>query len=172
MGKSTVLLHIIQALKARGYHVGGMISNEARSNVMRVGFEILDLSSGQHGWLARVNEPVGPQVGRYRVNMHDLDGIGVQAILGAVESSDVIAIDEVGPMELFSERFRDAVKKAIESGKLIVGVVHWRARNKLIDELKANPDAEAYVVTREDREKLEETIVEKAVDFLKQCQNK
>jgi nucleoside-triphosphatase len=172
VGKSTVLLHIIQALKARGYHVGGMISNEARSNVMRVGFEILDLSSGQHGWLARVNEPVGPQVGRYRVNMHDLDGIGVQAILGAVESSDVIAIDEVGPMELFSERFRDAVKKAIESGKLIVGVVHWRARNKLIDELKANPDAEAYVVTREDREKLEETIVEKAVDFLKHAQNK
>jgi nucleoside-triphosphatase len=172
VGKSTVLLHIIQALKARGYHVGGMISNEARSNVMRVGFEILDLSSGQHGWLARVNEPVGPQVGRYRVNMHDLDGIGVQAILGAVESSDVIAIDEVGPMELFSERFRDAVKKAIESGKLIVGVVHWRARNKLIDELKANPDAEAYVVTREDREKLEETIVEKAVDFLKHAQDK
>ena len=172
VGKSTVLLHIIQALKARGYHVGGMISNEARSNVMRVGFEILDLSSGQHGWLARANEPVGPQVGRYRVNMHDLDGIGVQAILRAVESSDVIAIDEVGPMELFSERFRDAVKKAIESGKLIVGVVHWRARNKLIDELKANPDAEAFVVTREDREKLEETIVEKAADFLKHSQNK
>ncbi|HXX87690.1 MAG TPA: NTPase [Candidatus Acidoferrum sp.] len=172
VGKSTVLLHIIQALKARGYHVGGMISNEARSSVMRVGFEILDLSSGQHGWLARVNEPVGPQVGRYRVNMHDLDGIGVQAILRAVESSDVIAIDEVGPMELFSERFRDAVKKAIQSGKLVVGVIHWRAKNKLMDELKANPDAEAYVVTRENGEKLEETIVETAVDFLKHAQDK
>jgi len=139
---------------------------------MRVGFEVLDLSSGQHGWLARVNEPVGPQVGRYRVNMHDLDGIGVQAILRAVESSDVIAIDEVGPMELFSERFRDAVKKAIQSGKLVVGVIHWRAKNKLMDELKANPDAEAYVVTRENGEKLEETIVETAVDFLKHAQDK
>ena len=172
VGKSTVLLHIVEALKARGYRVGGMVTREARSNVMRVGFEILDLSSGRHGWLARVNEPVGPQVGRYRVNMHDLDGIGVQAILQAVESSDVVAIDEVGPMELFSERFRDAVKKAMESGKLVVGVVHWRATTKLIDELKANPDAEAYVVTRENREKLQEVIVEKAVDFLGHGQSK
>jgi nucleoside-triphosphatase len=104
--------------------------------------------------------------------MHDLDGIGVQAILQAVEGSDVVAIDEVGPMELFSERFRDAVKKAMESRKLVVGVVHWRATTKLIDELKANSDAEAYVVTRENREKLQEVIVEKAADFLGRSQSK
>ncbi len=170
MGKSTVLLHIVEALKARGYRVGGMISSEVRSNVMRVGFEVLDLSSSRRGWLARVNEPVGPQVGRYRVNVHDLDGIGVQAILGAVESSDVVAIDEIGPMELFSERFQDAVKRAIESGKLVVGIIHWRAGNKLINELKANPDAEVYVVTRENKEKLQGVIVEKAVEFLEYAQ--
>jgi nucleoside-triphosphatase len=104
------------------------------------------------------------------VNVHDLDGIGVQAILGAVESSDVVAIDEIGPMELFSERFQDAVKRAIESGKLVVGIIHWRAGNKLINELKANPDAEVYVVTRENKEKLQGVIVEKAVEFLEYAQ--
>jgi len=171
VGKSTVLLHIVEALRARGYKVGGMISREMRSDVMRVGFEILDLSSGRRGWLARVNEPVGPQVGRYRVNVQDLDGIGVQAILGAVESSDVIAVDEVGPMELFSGRFQDAVKKAIQSGKLVVGIIHWRASNRLIDELKTNADAQVYVVTPENKEKLQADIVEKAVEFLERAKH-
>lgn len=171
VGKSTVLMHIVEALKARGYRVGGMISSEVRSNVMRVGFEVLDLSSSRRGWLARVSEPVGPQVGRYRVNLQDLDGIGVQAILVAVESSDVVAIDEVGPMELLSERFRDAVKRAVESRKLVVGVIHWRASNRLIDELKTNAEAEVYVVTRENKEKLEGIIVERANEFLEQARH-
>jgi nucleoside-triphosphatase len=148
--------------------VGGMISREMRSNWTRVGFEILDLSGGQHGWLARVNQPVGPQVGRYRVNLQDLDGIGAQAIVQAVEGSDVVAIDEVGPMELFSERFQDAVKRAVESRKLVVGIVHWKARNKLIDEMKANVDTQIFVVTPENREKLQEAIVERALEFLEQ----
>jgi nucleoside-triphosphatase len=172
VGKSTVLLHIVEALRARGYSVGGMISREMRTNVARVGFEILSLSSGQQGWLARVNEPVGPQVGRYRVNLRDLDGIGVQAILQAVENSDVVAIDEVGPMELFSGRFQNVVKKAIESRKLVIGVIHLRARNSLIDDLKADADAQVYVVRREDREKLQEAIVERAVEFLEHAKHK
>ena len=105
------------------------------------------------------------------MNVQDLDGIGVQAILGAVESSDVIAIDEVGPMELFSERFQDAVKKAVQSGKLIVGIIHWRASNRLIDELKTNADAQVYVVTPENKEKLQTDILEKAVEFLDQAKH-
>lgn len=171
-GKSTVLSHVVEALRARGYRVGGMISHEMRSNMMRVGFEILDLSTGQRGWLAHVSKTAGPQVGRYRVNLGDLDGIGVQAILRAVQDSDVVAIDEVGPMELFSEKFQDAVRKAVESKKPILGIVHWKAKNRLVDELRANVDAQVYVVTRENREKLQEIIIEKAVEFLEHAQRK
>jgi nucleoside-triphosphatase len=170
VGKSTALLHIVEALRARGYRVGGMISREVRSSSMRFGFEILDLSSGRRGWLARVNEPVGPQVGRYRVNLRDLDEVGVQAILRAVESSDVVAIDEVGPMELLSEGFQNAVRRAVESRKLVVGVIHWKARNKLIDDVKSHTDAQIFVVEAENRERLLEAVVEKAVEFLEHSQ--
>jgi nucleoside-triphosphatase len=165
-GKTSVLLKAVDALKARGYSVGGVISREARVGWARVGFEILDLGSGRRGWLAHVNRKTGPQIGKYRVNLEDLDNIGANAIVNAAENFDVIAIDEIGPMELFSEKFKEAVKRAVESGKLMVGVVHWKARDKLIEEVKMREDAEVIAVSQENRNKLHETIVEKAVEFL------
>jgi len=167
IGKTTVLHNIVENLKARGYTVGGMISREVRSCGTRVGFEILDLSSNRHGWLAHVNQPSGPSVGKYRVNLEDLNSVGVEAILKAVQNFDIIAIDEIGPMELFSEPFKEAVRRTIECGKLAVGVVHWKARDRLIDEVKTREDAEMYAITYQNRDKLHEAIVDKALEFLK-----
>jgi len=168
VGKTTVLTRTVDALKTAGYTVGGMISREAREGGTRVGFEILDLTSGRRGWLAHVNQKSGPQIGRYRVNIEDLNSIGAQAILAAVENCDVIAVDEIGPMELFSEKFKEATRKALESRKLVVAVVHWKAHDRLIVEARKREDAELIMVTYENREKLHEATVEKALKTLKQ----
>jgi nucleoside-triphosphatase len=157
---------MVESLKAKGYSVGGMVSREARSGEVRVGFGIWDLTSNARGWLAHVNQPSGPQVGKYRVNLDDLNGIGVKAIVQAVDECDVIVIDEVGPMELFSEKFKEAVRRAVESGKVVVGVVHWKVRDRLIEEVKAREDTEILEVTSENRNKLHETIIEKVVKFM------
>ncbi len=168
VGKTTFLLNVVEALKAEGYSVGGMISREVRSCGARVGFEILDLAdNSKRGWLAHVNQKTGPQVGKYRVNLEELDSIGVEAILKAVEECDVIAIDEIGPMELFSENFRRAVLEAFESGKLVLAVAHWKARDKLIEKAKAREDAEIFAVTFGNRDKLHQVAVQKAEEFLK-----
>jgi len=168
-GKTTIFLRIIEALRARGHSVGGMVSREVRSCGTRVGFEILDLSSNKRGWLAHVNQKIGPQVARYRVNIKDLDCIGVEAIAGAAENCDIVAIDEIGPMELHSEKFREAVIRVVEGGKLVVGTVHWKARDNLIEAIRAREDAEIYKVTYDNRGNLHEIIVEKAIEFLKQA---
>lgn len=165
-GKTSVLLKTLDVLKARGHSVGGMISREVRTCGARVGFGILDLSSGRSGWLAHVNQKSGPRIGKYRVNMEDLDNIGAEAITTAVENAEIVAVDEIGPMELHSECFKEAVKKAIESRKLVLGTVHWKARDRLIEEIRAREDSEIYKVTYENRGNLHETIVEKAAEFL------
>jgi nucleoside-triphosphatase len=143
-----------------------MISREMRTNGARVGFEITDVSSGERGVLAHVNGLKGPQVGRYRVNLEDLDEVGAVSIVNAVENSDVVVIDEIGPMELFSAAFQDAVRGAVESLKLVVGVAHWRAKSKLIDDVRERPDAVLVQVTFENRETLHGVVVEKAIEFL------
>jgi nucleoside-triphosphatase len=166
IGKTTVLMKTVNVLKGRGYAVGGMMSREVREGGRRVGFEILDLSSFRHGWLAHVNQKTGPQVGRYRVNIEDLNTVGAQAIIDAVEKCGVIAIDEIGPMELFSEKFKEAVRKALNSRKLVIAVVHWKTKDTLIREAKNRQDAETTTVTIENRDKLHKTIVEEAVKIL------
>jgi len=168
IGKTTILLKVVESLKVKGYSVGGMISHEIRSCGNRVGFEIVDLSSGKRGWLAHINQPTGPQVGRYRVNLKDLEDIGATAIEKASKSFNVIVIDEIGPMELFSGKFKNAVEGAVKSDKLVVGIVHWKAKNKLVEEIKAMEECEVLMVTYGNRDKLHQLIVEKAQKFLEQ----
>jgi nucleoside-triphosphatase len=167
VGKTTVLAKAVDALKKGGFSVGGMISREVRERGVRVGFEILDIGSGKRGWLAHVNQQTGPQVGRYHVNIEDLNAVGAKAVADAVEKCDVVAIDEVGPMELFSEKFKDATRKALESGKPVLAVVHWKARDRLIGEAKSRTDAETFTVTHENRELLPNILAERAVELLK-----
>jgi nucleoside-triphosphatase len=168
VGKTTVLMKTVNTLKGTEYRVGGMISREIRESGTRVGFEILDLNRSKRGWLAHVNQKRGPQVGKYRVNIEDLNAIGAQAILDAVGNCDVVAIDEIGPMELFSEKFKEAARKALESRKLVVAIVHWKAQDTLISEAKKRGDTEIITVTIENRENLHEQLVEKVLQFLKQ----
>jgi nucleoside-triphosphatase len=168
VGKTTVLMKTVNALKESGYKVGGMMSREVREGGTRVGFEILDLYSSTRGWLAHVNQRSGPQVGKYRVNIEDLNAVGAQAIMGAAENCDVVAIDEIGPMELFSEEFKEAMWKALESRRLVVAIVHFKAKDALISEARRREDAETITVTYENREKLHEVIAEKALRILRQ----
>jgi len=138
-----------------------MISREAKDSCSRLGFEVIDLNSGKHGWLAHVNQKTGPEVGKYRVNLSGLEKIGVKAITEATQKYDVIVIDEIGPMELFSVKFKQAVQAALVSSKVVLAVVHAKAKDPLISEAKGLPDAELFTVTVENREGLPQLIAGK-----------
>jgi nucleoside-triphosphatase len=98
--------------------------------------------------------------------MEDLEKIGAKAIAEAVEKCDVVAIDEIGPMELFSQKFKQAVKQALESRKLVLAVVHGKAREPLINEAKQRDDAETFTVTLANRGNLPERLRKQALEIL------
>jgi nucleoside-triphosphatase len=160
VGKTSVLRRTLELLTQRGFRVGGMISSEIREGGNRVGFEVTDVSTGRRGVLAHIHQSRGPKVGKYTVNLEDLATIGAGAIREAVRTVDIIVIDEVGPMELFSREFRVAVEEVVESGKTVVGIIHYRARGGLIDGLRSNPDAKIIEVTLDNREGLPKAIAE------------
>jgi len=166
VGKTSVLLRAVDALKAKGYKVGGMISREVRERGVRVGFEIVDFHTGRRGWLAHVTQLSGPQISKYRVNLSDLNVIGASSILNAATDADIIVVDEIGPMELFSPEFKRAVDQAMRSSKPLVGTIHFRARDPLINAIKAREDAEILEVTYENREDLHNVIIDKVVQSL------
>ena len=168
VGKTTVLIKVVDSLKVKGVSVGGMISREAREGDVRVGFEIIDLTNGKHGWLAHVNQKGGPQVGKYHVNLQDLDNIAATAITEAVDRCEVVAIDEIGPMELFSQKFKQAVKQALESKKLVLAVVHAKAKDPLINAAKQRADAEIFTATLANRDMIVEEITKRTLAILSQ----
>ena len=167
VGKTSVLLRAMDILKAEGYEIGGMVSREVRERGTRVGFEIVDLGTGRKGWLAHVKQPTGPQVGKYRVNLDDLNTVGASSILKAVKNADIIIVDEIGPMELFSFNFKEAVMNVLDSGRMMMGTIHYRTRDPLISTIKAREDVQILEVTRENRKSLHTVLVGRALQFMK-----
>jgi nucleoside-triphosphatase len=160
-GKTTVVSKTVTALKAQGLAVGGMISQEARDCCTRKGFEVVDVATGKNGWLAHVDQKTGPQVGKYHVNLSDLERIGVKAIESATEKCDVVVVDEIGPMELFSKQFKQAVQAALDSSKVVLAVVHAKAKDALIEQAKQLPDAELFTVKVDNRDGLPDLIAKR-----------
>lgn len=150
VGKSTAVSKVILRLKSRGVIVGGCSTSERKEGGVRVGFEVKDLTTGRSGELASVSSRFGPKVGRYRVNLADLAKVGAAGLEAAATSSELIVIDEVGPMELVSPEFRRAVRKCMDSQKPILAVVHERLEDDLLNELREKATA-TYSLTVETR---------------------
>lgn len=162
-GKTTVLKRTADLLALRGLKIGGMMSGENREKGSRVGFSVVDLITGEKGILADMGQSNGPRVGKYRVNIRDLERIGSGAIQRAIEEADVILIDELGPMELHSSRFIESVKAALRAPKHIVGTIHKRASHTLILEVKSSPTVAILEVTSNNREQLPTLIAERII---------
>jgi len=161
VGKSTLVRKVAEMIQQRSVKVGGMTSGDLRSGTARVGFEIRNLLTGETGVLAHVSQATGPRIGGYRVRSEDLDRIGAGAILSAIKGADLILVDEVGPMELTSVRFKDAVEAALASGKSVLGTVHRNAQDPLIRRIKSTPSIEVIEITHENRDSLADDLVER-----------
>lgn len=154
-------------MRSKGFTVGGVLTREIRSHGEREGFRLVDLSTDESEVLAATTGIVGPKIGKYRVDLNILSGIGSKALYHALEHSDLITCDEVGPMELLSPEFRRAVHHAVlESEKPCLCVVHKRFADPLIDELRSNPRSCEAEVTFENREQVAIEVAGEIIDSL------
>ncbi len=158
-GKTTLCRRVSDRLRARDWRIGGIISEEIREGGTRTGFKLLDIASGESGILASIHGD-GPRVGKYRVNLSDLDTIGAGSILRAVKECDLVVIDEIGPMELHSEKFIAAVKTAFVDAENVLATIHQRARHALIEDLRRRSDISLYEIDEGSREAVMERIID------------
>jgi nucleoside-triphosphatase len=142
-GKTTVIRQAVAMSKAKA---GGFYTEEIRTGGARQGFRIVTLD-GRDAILSHVDFHGLYKVSKYGVDVQNLDDVGVTAINKAIEESDLIVIDEIGKMELFSPRFREAVLKAIDSGKKILGTV-MLSPNSFADNIKRHPNIKVIELTR------------------------
>jgi nucleoside-triphosphatase len=148
-GKTTALSRLAKRLGDGGVALSGFLTREIRSEGRRAGFEI-ETFAGERGVLAHVDLPGPPRVSRYGVDLEEFERLALPAL---EKPASVILIDEIGKMELASERFREGVLDLFEGDVPIVATVHT-FRHPFTDALKARPDVSTVRLTAANRERL------------------
>ncbi|MEM5836241.1 MAG: NTPase [Candidatus Aenigmatarchaeota archaeon] len=152
-GKSTVLLKAIELLKSKGLKVGGIVTPEIREEGKRVGFYVKDVFSQAMEVFASVDFKIEPKLGKYGIDVEAFEKVALPAIDFAIEKCDVVAIDEIGKMEFFSENFKKKIFALVLLDKPLIAVLH---RNFV---KQFRQFGEVIEVTSRNREKLPEELI-------------
>jgi nucleoside-triphosphatase len=157
VGKTTVILKVAALL---GQRAGGFYTHEIRGPGGRKGFRLVTLPAGGHeAVMAHVDIRSRNRVGRYGVDVAVLDSVGVAAIRKAIQSSDIVIVDEIGKMEMFSGEFRGAVLKAMSSDKIVVATVMQQNHDWIVA-LKGMPQVTVWQITESNRNEMPGRVME------------
>lgn len=121
-GKSSLISELIEYAKQQGMHYCGILTPEIRKNNIRVGFKIIALPKMREEILASVDY-AKPKVSKYGVNV-----LAIERIIDIVEEdfkdAELVFIDEIGKMEMLSERFKEFLSKALGSDKKVIATLN------------------------------------------------
>jgi len=163
VGKTTLIERVIESIPVSA---GGVISKELLVCGHRVGFSLIDVTTGQEGILAHIHQRVGPKIGRYTVNLDTLHEIGIPAIRSAIRSKDLVVIDEFAPMELTSPEFVPVVESALASDKSLMIATHATLNHPLVHRIRQ--ELKLFRVKLSNRDRL----VEEVSSFLTEAANR
>ena len=144
-----------------GKGAGGFYTEEIREAGRRIGFRIKTLD-GKTGLLSGVDVDSPYRLGRYKVDLKDFENIALPAIKDALKGSKTVIIDEIGPMELFSDKFKDAVLKTLDSRNPLVATVKLKG-SKFINKIKSRRDAVIFELGQTDKKEILEAVL-RAID--------
>lgn len=144
-GKSTLIEKIVSNIERP---VTGFFTREIRERGKRVGFSINTLD-GREGILAHQNIDSQFNVGKYGVNLNDIDSIAVPSMIPA-RKEEIIVIDEIGRMECFSHLFRETVLRALGSPNWIIGSIAQKG-DPFIQKIKCRDDVMVIEITPQNR---------------------
>lgn len=166
-GKTTVIENVVSSLLERGLEVGGIYCPEIRVGGVRRGFEIVDVMTDESRILAHVDREKGPRVSKYRVDVSNVDALSKSAISRALSEADFLVIDEIAPMEVHSGEFRRHVRRALDSEKPLVAVIHKRSKSGFIGEVKSRDDSKIFELTEKNRDELPDRLEKLVLESLR-----
>lgn len=139
-GKSTLIADAI-----RGKNVGGIHTPEIRKDGERWGFKVIDLHTGKEAIFASI-EIKPAEVSKYGLDIEAFEKVAIPAIEWALESADIVAIDEIGNMEVHSEKFKQLVEQSLDAKK-VVATISFRSKDPFIEKVKLRKDVKLHYLT-------------------------
>ena len=135
-GKTTVAERVAELARRQGLVCGGLLAPAlADQGGSKIGIEATNLVTGERRTLARTDQELGgPRVGAY-----SFDGAALVwatgAIEGAIGACDLLIVDEIGKLELWSDAGLAPVVPRLAAGEVRRSLVLVRA--SLAAELRA-----------------------------------
>jgi nucleoside-triphosphatase len=147
-GKSTLIERVVRALDRPAT---GFLTKELKTGDRRLGFAIETLD-GKRGILAHQDVISRYRVGKYGVNLADIDGIAVPA-LAPFGPEDLVVVDEIGKMECFSRHFRDTLTRILNSSHRVLASIALKG-DRFIQGIKGRDDVLVIGLTEANREEV------------------
>jgi len=155
-GKTTLIKRVVKEV---ALPAGGFYTEEIRERGGRIGFKIITLE-GEEAVFARVDFKTPERLGKYGLDLSALETMAVAALRTAARARQLVVIDEIGPMEIRSAIFRDAVNEVLESEVPLLATIFARSL-PFTDAIKLRPDVTLIDVCPDNRERLVSELSEK-----------
>ena len=137
-GKTTLVSEISSELQSMGYKMCGFITTEVKSGKYRIGFRARDLITKKECWLARKGgKDTKNMVGRYNVYIEQFNRLLDESFKSFTlnKSADLCIIDEIGKMELFSEKFISIVSDLFSSNLSVLATIGLKLKHPIKEQL-------------------------------------
>lgn len=145
VGKSTLLKDLVTDIENKQ----GFITNEMINDQTRTGFELV-AANGSRQVLASVDSDSKVRVSKYGVNIDNLNKFIED--LPDVKVDDLLYIDEVGQMQLYSDAFRNLVKHYLSLQNHFIGTLSSVYHDDFINELSTRDDIQIVHLTLDNRD--------------------
>jgi nucleoside-triphosphatase len=155
VGKTTALKKIIQMVgkdKCIGFY-----TEEICNEFDRIGFDCVSLD-GRRRRIADVNFESDVRIGRYGIDINVFEDFAIQAINNSFSYKKIIVIDEIGPIQLLSTKFKQELNNVLTAPNCcVIGTIFYKKHTD-IDEIKRIPGIKFYTLTNENRNTIAENI--------------
>ncbi|MFX1364631.1 MAG: nucleoside-triphosphatase [Promethearchaeota archaeon] len=137
-GKSTLISKLIDYYKnEKNFVTYGFLTPEVKMEGTRIGFDILDIYSGNISPLARVGDfKTKYRVGKYSIFIEEFDNYIEEYLNLKDKRANLIIIDEIGKMELFSKKFLNFVKNIFSLEISILATIGLKLNHPIKDYLQ------------------------------------
>ncbi|CAI7775206.1 unnamed protein product, partial [Closterium sp. NIES-53] len=147
IGKTSLVLKVAKRLPQ--HLVAGFYTVEAKAEGTgeRLGLDVITFA-GERAPLCRLRRGCGPKIGKYYVAIDEFERVVLPHLMPS-DTTRLHIVDEIGRMELCSDKFRDAVLNLLASPVAVFGALpapRYGHTLELVEEIKQRADTGAYAV--------------------------
>lgn len=156
IGKTTVIRAVLGRLE--DVVCAGFYTEEKRHGEQRTGFKLITLD-GQEGTLASIGRKE-PTIGRYSIHLGEFEKLALSHLDPEMTPADLYVIDEIGKMELLSQKFRTRIIDLLAQPSNLLATIAKKGKG-FVEEIKRRNDIDLIEVTAKNRDDLPEEIKKK-----------